>query len=127
MSVGMPQALWLDEFGSHVWNAFGHTPFHVGSSLQGKGWRDVDVRLLLPDEEYAALGFGNPEDAHRNAKWVALCLAFSALGKHMTGLPIDFQIQQESWANKKFPPREDRGRSALGLVPMRYEQYRRKP
>ena len=77
----MPQAILLHEFGSHVWAVFGHPPYHVGSSLTEKIWRDVDVRLILPDAEYAALelGDGKPSTEICNAKWVALCLAFSAL------------------------------------------------
>jgi hypothetical protein len=77
----------------------------------GKKWRDVDVRLILSDEEYEQLGLGDPEHSHNNAKWTALVLAFSALGRHMTGLPIDFQIQQQTRANKLYPG----GRSALGV------------
>lgn len=116
MGVGMPAALLLDEFGSQVWSAFGHPPYLVGSALREKsGWRDVDVRLILPDDEWEAMGLGNPEMDHRNGKWNALCLAFSSLGKQMTGLPIDFQIQQQSHANKAF----DEQRSALGMVPLR--------
>ena len=48
------------------------------------------------------MGFGDPERTHNNAKWVAFTLAFSALGKQMTGLPIDFQIQQTSHANRLY-------------------------
>lgn len=116
MGVGMPAALYLDEFGSHVWSAFGHTPYLVGSALTQKhGWRDVDVRLILPDDEYAVL-FGDPKQTHRNPKWVAMVLAFSALGRQMTGLPIDFQIQQQSKANADF----DAPRSAIGMVGLRF-------
>lgn len=116
MGVGMPAHLWLHEFGSQVCFAFGEMPYHVGSSLTLKsGWRDVDVRLILPDDKYDALGLGKPNLPHQNGKWVALCLAFSALGKQMTGLPIDFQIQQQSRANAEF----DGPRSALGVVPLR--------
>lgn len=119
MGVGMPQALLLNEFGSQVWAAFGEPPYHVGSSLLGKkGWRDVDVRVMLNDEVWTAMGLGDPEHTHRNAKWVALTLAFSALGKAMTGLPVDFQIQQTSHANAAWP---DHPRSALGLVPLRHK------
>ena len=54
MSVGMPATLLLEEFGSQVWNAFGDCPYLVGSALENKtGWRDVDVRIILDDEEYA--------------------------------------------------------------------------
>lgn len=120
MSVGMPAGLWLDEFGSQVWAAFGHIPYLVGSALEKKQWRDVDVRLILPDEEYEALGLGDPRYSHRNEKWVALALAFSALGQAMTGLPIDFQIQQQTDANKEYGGRP---RSALGTTPLRMKRY----
>lgn len=118
MGVGMPAHLYLHEFGSQVFSAFGAMPFHVGSSLtQKSGWRDVDVRLILPDAEYARLELGKPNLPHQNGKWVALCLAFSALGTHMTGLPIDFQIQQETRANEEYP--KGYPRSVLGVVPLR--------
>ena len=65
---------------------------------------------------------GVPADSHegtwqKNAKWVALTLAFSELGRRMTGLPIDFQIQPRTYANTAY---KDRPRSALGLVPLRW-------
>jgi hypothetical protein len=116
IGVGMPAILLLEEFGSQVWNAFGEPPFLVGSALAGKQWRDVDVRLILDDGEYEALGLGDPRRTHVNGKWVALCLAFSALGRQMTGLPIDFQIQQQTYANKTY----DGPRSSLGMVQLRF-------
>lgn len=107
----------LHEFGSQVWHAFGTPPCHVGSSLtQKSGWRDVDARLILSDEEYAALGLGKPNLPRQSGNWVALCLAFSALGAQMTGLPIDFQIQQQSRANAEY----DGPRSMLGAVALRF-------
>lgn len=118
MGVGMPADMLLHEFGSQVWAAFGTPPYHVGSSLtQKSGWRDVDVRLILPDEAYEALGLGKPNLPRQSGKWVALCLAFSALGKQMTGLPIDFQIQQQTRANEEYP--REHPRSALGVVALR--------
>lgn len=120
MYVGMPADLYLDEFGSQVWAAFGHLPYLVGSALEKKQWRDVDVRLILNDDEYKRMGLGEPNDAHRNEKWVSLVLAYSALGKAMTGLPIDFQIQQQSDANTRYG---DRPRSALGTTPQRMKRY----
>ncbi len=117
MGVGMPADIYLHEFGSQVWHAFGKPPYHVGSSLTLKsGWRDVDVRLILDDEEYTAWGLGKPNLARHNGKWIALCMAFSALGKQITGLPIDFQIQQQTRANEEFPKCP---RSALGVVALR--------
>ena len=119
MGVGMPANLKLHEFGSIVWDAFGTPPYHVGSSVESKTWRDVDVRLILDDETYAAFGLGDPNAGHRNARWVALVRAFSALGHEMTGLPIDFQIQQRTWANENYGA-PNHVRSALGVVPHRF-------
>jgi hypothetical protein len=120
MGVGMPAALLLEEFGSQVWYAFGTPPYLVGSALMNKQWRDVDIRLILSDENYAALGLGDPKRAMQNGKWVALCLAFSALGRQMTNLPIDFQIQQQTHANAAYSGnRSSLGRVALRILPER--------
>jgi hypothetical protein len=111
--VGMPQFLLLQQFGEYVYRAFGHVPYHVGSSLLLKSdWRDVDVRLILSDAEYAAQGLGDPGNTHSNKRWVAITLAWSTFGRTFTGLPVDFQIQQQSYANKQY----DGPRSALFCV-----------
>lgn len=112
MSTGMPAGIWLTKYGEIIRDYFGHVPYHVGSSLTTKQWRDVDVRLLLPDDEFEAL-FGPHRDAIGNPKLSAITLAFCALGKAMTGLPIDFQIQPQEWANEKFSQRDGNIRSAL--------------
>lgn len=118
MSVGMPATIWLHHFGALVRAAFGEFAYHVGSSLRQKdGWRDVDVRVMLADDVYAAMGLGDPKEPHRNARWVAMCLAFSALGKQMTGLPIDFQIQTLKLANEQFGRAVGAERSCIGWGP----------
>jgi hypothetical protein len=104
----MPAGIWLNKFGVLVSDYFGHTPYQVGSSLETKAWRDVDVRLILPDNEFEAR-FGKIQSCQVNTKLAAVTLAFAALGKEMTGLPIDFQIQSQSHANEKYPGK----RSAL--------------
>lgn len=115
--VGSPAVLFLEQFGAIVWDAFGHPPFLCGSSAKGKTWRDVDVRLMLPDAEFLAL-FGKPAPLHSwtSDKWAALCMAFSVLGERMTGLPIDFQIQDTTHANKTWP---DGPRQTIGLLESR--------
>jgi len=112
MSTGMPQGIWLNKFGVIVEDYFGHTAFQVGSSLKSKDWRDVDVRLILPDDEYDAM-FGKERLNYVDPKFAAITLAFSALAKEMTGLPVDFQIQRQSYANKVYGTE---WRSALGEV-----------
>jgi hypothetical protein len=110
MGVGLPQQYRLIEFGEYVQDAFGEVAYHVGSSLERKdGWRDVDVRVMLPDGQWDALGFGDPVRVHINPRWVAMVVAWSEFGKALTGLPIDFQIQKLSHSND----RETGQRSAL--------------
>lgn len=104
----MPAGIWLTKFGTLIADYFGEVAYHVGSSLDHKDWRDVDVRLILDDDEFARR-FGSVHSAEVNKKLAAVTLAFCALGKQMTGLPIDFQIQPRSWANEQYPGR----RSAL--------------
>ena len=116
--VGMPAAMYLDEFGSHLWAVFDTPAYLVGSAFQGKNWRDVDVRMILADDVYARWGFGDPRFPSHSGRWVALCMAFSELGRKMTGLPIDFQIQQQTLANQKY----DGPRNALGMVDLRLQR-----
>ena len=118
--VGMPAGLYLDEFGSKVWDAFGSPPYLVGSALYGcRTPNDVDVRMILDDAEWERWGFGDPTRCHTCGKWVSLCMAFSELGRRMTRLPIDFQIQQQTDANKR---NSGKARSALGFIELRFKK-----
>jgi len=118
----MPQSLLLHQFGSQVWAAFGSPAYHVGSSLANKrDWRDVDIRMILSDDLWDSMGLGNPNKCQQNAKWVSLCLAYSALGKAMTGLPIDFQLQRSTEANVEFAIRHPR--STIGYTPERMASF----
>jgi hypothetical protein len=101
--VGMPAALLLDDFGEAVRDAFGAIPYLVGSATQHRNWRDVDVRLILDDDEYERQGFGHPDHAGYSTRLTAMVKAFSVLAHHMTGLPVDFQIQQQSRADREHP------------------------
>lgn len=115
----MPAGIWLIKFGMIVRDYFGAMPYHVGSSLESKQWRDVDVRLILDDDDFQQQ-FGAIKGAEANAKLAAITLAFSALGKAMTGLPIDFQIQSQSHANTAYG---NKPRSALFEIKERVEPY----
>jgi hypothetical protein len=110
--IGMPATLYLQRFGDLLFRVFGEYPYHVGSSLTGETWRDVDIRIMLDAQKYEAMGFGDPSRPHDNECWCAYVMAFSALGREMTGLPIDFQIQETETANKDFG-RAGHARSAL--------------
>lgn len=102
--TGVPATMHLEAFGQTVKQAFGHVAYHVGTSAVSKtGWRDVDVRLMLPDDEFDALFPGYGTAHHIDAFWSLICAAISELGRARTGLPIDFQIQRTSDANEKYP------------------------
>lgn len=106
MAVGQPQQMLLNQFGDIVSGAFGtHDVYHVGSSMgeNKKDWRDVDIRVMLDDDAWEKL-FGDlePANCHRSKKWEMLCIVFSHYGRHLTGLPIDFQIQRTKEANEEY-------------------------
>lgn len=82
--------------------AFGHPPYLVGSAGPANlvatspgTYRDVDVRLMLDDGEFAAV-------CPTRARWELLCLAVSAYLREWTGLPIDFQVQRTQEANERY-------------------------
>ena len=67
----MPAGIWLVKFGCIVRDYFDHVPYHVGSSLHAKEWRDVDVRLILPDDEFIGR-FGSIVAAQTNPRLSAI-------------------------------------------------------
>jgi hypothetical protein len=121
MKIGQPQSMLLSEFGDLIQKAFGtHSVYHVGSSLTRKEetWRDVDIRLMLTEEQWDKLGLLDPKQSHYDPKWRSLCIVFSHYGRHLTGLPIDFQIQRITEANEEF-----KGvRSWCGIINVSKEQ-----
>jgi hypothetical protein len=105
----------LDDYGYHLRQIFGDWPYHVGTSVLSSNWNDVDVRILLDDDRYAADGYGDPERPFDNQRWTSTCLALSQFGRVLTGLPIDFQIQPQTYANEHFSQKDGCVRSALGI------------
>lgn len=90
---------YLDQACIPLAEAFGTHPYLVGSAgvgNDGGAYRDVDVRLMLDDEEFAAA-------CPTRERWELLCLAISTYLSQRTGLPVDFQIQLLSVANEKYP------------------------
>jgi len=88
----------LDAACGSISRAFdGGPPYLVGTAADGGAgsYRDVDVRLMLDDEEFAAA-------CPTLARWELLCLAISAYLRERTGLPVDFQIQRTREANKRY-------------------------
>lgn len=90
--------------------------FIVGSALERSDFRDVDVRMIFTDSDFAALfpdvaGLDAPWWEF-DARWTLLTVAISQWMRGQTGLPIDFQFQPQTWANE----RHDKPRNAHGLT-----------
>lgn len=99
-ALGPHDIFLLDQWGRQLHEAFGATPYLVGSVERGKvDYRDVDVRMLDP------LKLGNRPLARRT-----LNVAVSLWGRHVTGLPIDFQFQTTS----EFHEYDGQGRNPIG-------------
>ena len=77
----------------------GYGVFLVGSCLHRPDFMDVDVRCILPDDEFAALPIPHTLNA---------CI--SEWMRQRTGLPVDFQFQSQTDANTN----HNHKRSALG-------------
>lgn len=88
------------------------TPYLVGSATERKDWRDVDVRVILPDARFREL-FDDDVARRTNPLWALVCGALAEHLSHKTGLPVDFQIQSDTYAQ------EYRGlrRIPLGIFP----------
>ena len=89
--------------------AFDGGVYLVGSCLERADYRDVDVRAIISDAEYARLFNGH---GALDALWSIMCASIALWLSERTGLPIDFQIQQQTEANAT----HDGTRSALGIM-----------
>ena len=93
----------LEQACKPVWRAFGHT-YLVGTAQTGGEYRDVDVRTILPDDEFdQRFGMGDDGAVDGLAFWALVCSAIGRMLTADTGLPIDYQIQRMTEANEKYP------------------------
>ena len=82
-----------------VQEAFGGaTVYLVGSVLERDDYRDVDLRMILPDEEFGRLFelSGGLRDQFK----MLLHTSISMMLENATNLPIDFQLQSQTEANE---------------------------
>lgn len=110
--IGAPACFALEQACQHLQKAFGHYGiYQVGSSLEREDWRDVDLRYILPDEEFAKLFPDADQHWEQDPRWLLLTVSISAWLSKQTGLPIDFQFQPQTHANE----RHKGPRNAFGL------------
>ncbi len=120
--VGAPAIFELELLCRHINEAFGEDfgCYHVGSSRERADWRDVDVRLIMADDEFAALFPSVGQHWEHDARWLLMTVAISEWLSKRTALPIDFQFQPQTHANALFPGI----RNALGLRLVNPEKQR---
>lgn len=108
-SLGPTEMYLLQQWARSVREAFDSDGaagmYLVGSATTGGPHRDVDVRMMLPDERFATLTEGRPQQLE------ALNVAMTVWGQRATGLPIDFQFQDHTDTNSEHSGR----RHAIGL------------
>lgn len=110
--VGAPAIFALELACRQLCEAFpGFGCYHVGSSLERADWRDVDVRFIMSDEEFADLFPDAGQHWEHDARWLLLTVSISERLSKATGLPIDFQFQPQTHANEHHKGQ----RSALGM------------
>lgn len=102
MKTGWPAAILLHHWGRELARVFGTRDVYVvGSCAEGnKQHRDVDVVVLLHQKEFDKW-FGEAGDSLGAPVWEAICLSFSLWGQKVTGLNIDFKVQEVEEANRR--------------------------
>jgi len=99
--LSVPEAFNLRNVIDIVNRSFGMC-YLVGSCLTKRDYRDVDIRCIMDDEDFNRRFPGVAEEPMYDAEWSLICAAVSEWLAKRTGLPIDFQIQRMSYANKLF-------------------------
>lgn len=110
--VGAPAIFALDLACRQINEAFGWFGCYlVGSALERADWRDVDIRFIMRDEEFATLFPDAGEHWEHDARWLLLTISISKRLSKVSGLPVDFQFQPQTHANGRHKGK----RNAMGL------------
>ena len=108
--IGAPHFFNLSQACRIVCDAFefGFGVYLVGSALNKRDYRDVDVRCIVSDADFERLfpGLGTSGAAWRHPLWSLLCSSISLYLSRASELPVDFQIQSMTEANRDYPKRE---------------------
>jgi hypothetical protein len=86
----------------------------VGSSLTKRNFRDVDLRLILLDADYAAMFPGIGNNGWLHPRWSLVCSSIALYLSKASGLPVDFQFQAQGEANREYP-QDGHPRCAMGM------------
>ena len=110
--IGAPACFALEMACQSIRDAFGEYGLYVvGSCLDRPNWRDVDLRYIMKDENFAALFPDAGQHWELDPRWLLMTVSISEHLSRVTGLPIDFQFQPQTHANERHHGR----RSAIGI------------
>src|SRR6185295_7651429 len=109
--IGAPQYFQLNHACMLLAQAFGHGIYLVGSSMERRDFRDVDVRCMLEDQDFDRLF---PPDEMGGARWSIMNVVISQWLAAQSDLPVDFQFQSQIKANRDYGGGK---RSALSILP----------
>lgn len=100
--IGVPQMFDLNFACRAVVEAYGYSCYLVGSSLDRRDYRDVDIRCILPDDEFDRLFPKLSCPDFMQGRLALLNAAISQWLASRSGLPIDFQFQRRTEANAEY-------------------------
>lgn len=114
--VGAPKIFALELALQQVNEAFkdvGFGCYLVGSAIERADWRDVDVRMILTDEEFSKLfpdAVTHSAAWEHDPRWLLMTISISEYLSRVSGLPVDFQFQPQTFANERHKkPRHAKG------------------
>jgi hypothetical protein len=110
--VGSPALFLLSQACMVIAEGLG-TPYLVGSALQHRNFRDVDVRVILLDDDfYQRFPGARGKPPMLDPLWSLLSSSVSVWLQQASGLPVDFQVQSQTQADR-YPG----ARYPLGIYP----------
>lgn len=114
--IGAPGFFLLNQACRMVEEAFPESlgVYLVGSSITRRDFRDVDLRLMLLDEDYTKMFPGIGNNGWLHPRWSLVCSSIALYLSKASGLPVDFQIQDQTSANRDYPM-NNHPRCAMGL------------
>ena len=114
--IGAPKCFQLELACQHIAAAFGgFRCYVVGSVLERPDWRDVDVRFIMDDADFATLFPNAGTDWESDPRWLLMTVSISKWLSEQSGLPVDFQFQPMTHANERHSgPRNGVGRRVVG-------------
>ncbi len=99
--VGAPAIFALEMACQQVGDAFESWGiFLVGSALTNPERRDIDLRMIMDDAEFAREFPQAETHWEHDPKWLLLTVSISGWLTKLSGLPVDFQFQPQTHANK---------------------------